>query len=70
MKGVVKYTKKISRLRNHVLHGHANEFTSFLEFLELQKTSQPDNISELSTDDGSINQRKSDEVSIGCISSD
>ena len=53
MKGVVKYTKKTSSLRNHVLRVHANKFTSFLEFIDLRKTSHPDDASELSTDDGS-----------------
>ena len=65
MKGVVKYMKNISSLRNHVLHGHANGFASFLKFLEFHKTSQPDDTYELSTDDGSRKQRKDDEVSVG-----
>ena len=66
-KGVVKYTKKNSSLRNHVLHRHPNEFNRSLEFLELRKTSQPDDSYELSTDDGSRNQRKANKVSVGGI---
>ena len=41
------------------------EFTSFLSFLYLRKTSQPDNASEISTYDGSRNRRNADEVSVG-----
>ena len=67
----MKYTKKpISSLWNHVLHGHANKFTSFLAFLEMWKTSHPDDAYELSTDDGSRNRIKADEVSVGGIFSD
>ena len=65
MKGVLKYTKKNSSLRNRVLHGNANKFTSFLSLLELRKTSQPDNASELITYDGSIKRIKDNEVSVG-----
>ena len=55
--------KNTSSLQNRVLRGHVNEFTSLLAFLELRKASHPDDASELSTDDGSRNQRKADEVS-------
>ena len=65
MKGVIKYTKNTSSIRNHVLHGHANKFTSFLSFLELRKTSQLDNSSELSADAGSRKWRKDNKVSVG-----
>ena len=30
IKGVIKYTKKNSSVRNHILHEHGNKFTSFL----------------------------------------
>ena len=54
MKGVKKNTKNNnSSLRNHVLHGHANKFTSILALIELRKTSHPEDASEISTDDGS-----------------
>ena len=62
--GGEKYMKNISSVRNHVLRGHANKFTSFLSFLELWKTSHPDNAYETSIDGGSINQRKDDKVSV------
>ena len=63
---MIKYTKKnTSSIRNHILHGHANKFTSFLSLLELRKSSQPDDASDLSMDDGSRKRRKSDEVSVG-----
>ena len=66
MKGVIKYTgEKTSSIRNHVLHRHANKFTSLLVFFDLRKTSNPDDASDLSTDDGSRKRRKSDEVSVG-----
>ena len=70
MKGVIKHTKKTSRIRNHVLNGHANEFTSFLEFLELRKTSHPDDSFEISTYDSSRKRIKVDEVSVGVRFSD
>ena len=66
IKGVIKYTEKnTSSIRNHVLHGHANKFTSFLSLLELRKTSQPDDAYEISTDDGNRQRRKANEVSAG-----
>ena len=66
MKGVIKYTKKnVSIIPNHVLYGHANEFASFLALLEFWNTSHPDDAYELNTDDGSRNQKKDDEVSVG-----
>ena len=66
MKGVIKYTKKnTSSIRNHVLHGHTNKFTSSLKFIELRKTSQIDDAYELSMDDGSRKRGKADEVSVG-----
>ena len=61
----MKYTKKTSILWNHVLHGHTNEFTSFLAFIELRKTSHPDYAYELSIDNVSGKRRKADEVSVG-----
>ena len=65
MKGAINTRKKnTSSIRNHVLHGNGKIFTIFLSFLELQKTSHPDDASELS-DDGSRNQRKADKVSVG-----
>ena len=36
-----------------------------MAFLELWNTSHPDSAYELNTDDGSRNQKKSDEVSVG-----
>ena len=57
--------KNTSSLRNHVLPKNAKLFNIFLAFLELQNTSQPDDTSELSTDDGNINQIKSDKISVG-----
>ena len=65
MKGVVKYKKNTSRLQNHILHVHANKFSSFLTLPELRKTLQPDDASQISTDDGRKKRRKSDEVSVG-----
>ena len=66
MNGVIKYSKKnTSSTWSHVLHGHAIKFTSFLSFLYFQNNSQPDDASEISMDDGSRNQRKADEVSVG-----
>ena len=65
MKVVANIRKKTSRLRNHVLHGHANEFTSFLPFLNLWKTSHLDDTSETITDHGIIKHIKADEVSVG-----
>ena len=59
------YEKNTSSLRNHILHGYTKEFTSFLSFLELRNISQPDNASELRTEDGSRKRRKADELSIG-----
>ena len=57
--------KKTPILLNHVLHWHTNEFNSFLEFLELRKTSYPDNTSDLSMDDGSIKRREADKIIVG-----
>ena len=65
MKGLIKYTKNTSSIRNHVLHGHTNEFNSFLTFIELRKTSQPYNAYDLSRDDGSRKRRKADKVNVG-----
>ena len=66
MKGVIKYTKKNTcSIHNHVLYGHANKFTSFLVFLELRNTSQPDDVYKLSMDDGSRKHKNADEVSVG-----
>ena len=59
------HEKNTSILRNCVLHGHSNKFTSFLEFLEFWNTSQTDDTSELSTDDSSRIRRKYTEVSVG-----
>ena len=71
MKGVIKYThKNLFIIPNHVLYGHANEFTSFLAFLELRNTSHPDDAYELNTDYGRRNQKKADEVSVGVRLSD
>ena len=64
-KGGDKIRKKNSSIRNHVIHEHANKFSSFLAFLELRKTSQLDEAYELSTDYGSRNRRKSDKVIVG-----
>ena len=65
-KGVVKYTeKKTTRLRNYVLHWHAKHFTSLLEFLELLKTSQPDDESELIMNDGNRKNKKDKKLSVG-----
>ena len=57
--------KKISSLQKHVLHGNSKDFTSFLLFLELQKSLQPDNASEISTEYGSRKRRKADKLSVG-----
>ena len=57
MKGVINTRKKTSSIRNHVLHGHGNKFTSFLSLLELQKKSQPDDASELSNYGSTIGER-------------
>ena len=57
--------KNTSRIRNHVLHGHVREFTSFSAFLELRNTLPPDDLYEKSTDYGSRKSRKDNEVSIG-----
>ena len=66
-KGVVRYTKKnTSILRNYVLRGNENEFTCFLQFLELWETLQPDDAYEISTDDDSRKRRKFDKVSVVC----
>ena len=63
---MVKYTdKNTPSLFNHVLRGHANELTILLVFLEILKTSHPDNAYDLSTDDDSRNRRKVDDVSVG-----
>ena len=71
MKGVIKYTKKnTSSIQSHVLHGHANEFTIFLAFLELRNSAHPDDTYEISTDDDSRKRKKVDEVSVGGILSD
>ena len=64
-RGWLNTRKNTYSSQNHVLHGHANKFTSFLSFLELRKTSQIYDRSELSTDDGSRKRRKSDKVSVG-----
>ena len=65
MKGLIKYMKKnTSSIRNHVLHGHGNNLTILLSFIELQNNSQPDDAYELS-DDVSRKWRKDDEVSVG-----
>ena len=64
-KGVIKYTKKnTSSIQSHVLHGHENEFTSFLAFLELQNILNPDDAYEISMDDGSRKRKKVDEASV------
>ena len=55
---------------NHVLHGHAKKFTSFLAFLERRKTSQPEDESELIIDDGIRKWRKDNKVSVGVTFSD
>ena len=60
----MKYMKKTSSIRNYVLRGHANKFTSFLAFLEFRKTSHPDGASEISTDYGSRKRIKSNKVSV------
>ena len=70
MKGVIKYKKKPSSIRNHVLHGHAKKFTSILALIELRKTSHPEYASEISTDDGSRKRGNADEVSVGGTFSD
>ena len=59
------YEKNTSSLRNHILHGYTKEFTSFLSFLELRNISQPDNASELRTEDGSRKRRKAEKISVG-----
>ena len=64
-RGVEIYEKNTSRLRNHVLHGYAKEFSSFLALLELCKKSQPDDTYEISTDDVSRKSRKADKLSVG-----
>ena len=64
MKGVIKIHKNTSSVRNHVLRGHGNKFTSFLSFLEFQNKSQPDDASELS-DDGIRKGRNDSKVSVG-----
>ena len=61
MKGVVKYTK------THPDYGTMSfpvmqRISTAL--LELQKTSQPDDASDLSTDDGNRNRRKTDKISV------
>ena len=61
----MEYMKNNSSLQNHVLHGNANQFITFLAFLGLWKTSQPDDAYEISTDDVSRKRIKTDEVSIG-----
>ena len=66
-KVVVKYTKNTSSLWNHVLPGHAKGFNIFLVFLELWKTSQNDDTSELITDDEIRKRRNSDKISVGNI---
>ena len=48
-------------------YGNDKEFNSFLAFLDLRKTSQPGNTSELSTDYDSRKRRKADELSVGGI---
>ena len=66
MKLMIKNTKtNTSSIRNHVLHGRAKKLASFLSLLKLWKTSQPDDASELSTDDVSRKWRKADEASVG-----
>ena len=66
MKGVIKYTKKnVSIIQDHFLCVHANKFTSFLEFLELRNTSQPNDVYELSMDDSSRKHKNADKVSVG-----
>ena len=70
MKGMIKYTKKTSSIRNHVLNVHTNKFTSFLAFLERRKTSQPEDESELIIDDGIGKWRKDNKVSVGVTFSD
>ena len=49
---------------------HGNKFTILLSSLERLKNSQPDDASELNTDDGSRKRRKADRVSVGEIFSD
>ena len=61
---MAKYTKNTCILLNYVLHGHAKDFTSSLEILELQKTLHPDNASELRMEDESRNHRKADKLSV------
>ena len=59
------YEKNTSRLGNHILHRHDKEFTSFLVFLELWNTLQPDNAYEISTEDGIRKRRKANKISGG-----
>ena len=59
------YRKNTSSLHNHVLHWHAKELGNFLALLELWKTSQPEDASEIITDKISIKHRNSDKLSIG-----
>ena len=58
-------SKNISRLHNHVLTGHSKDFNSLLVILYLRNIYQPENTSELSTDDGSIKRRKTNEINFG-----
>ena len=57
--------KNTSSLWNYSRHRHANEFTSFLAFLELRKTSHTEYLSEIITEDGSKNRRKAEKISVG-----
>ena len=66
MTGVVKYKKEnTSSLQKHFRHRHAKEFTSFLEFLELRKTSQIEYSSEIITEGVSRKRRNADKISVG-----
>ena len=61
----MKYKKEnISSLQKHSRHRHANEFTSFLTFLELRKTSHPEYLSAIITEYGSRKRRKAEKISV------